>query len=100
MLNFTFTDLILIMLVALVVFGPSKMPEIGQKLGRGLMEFRKMTSEVTQSFEEERKKIKKDITEETDIIKKELNNEVGKIKNEVQKQYDSLLDDEKEQTKK
>jgi sec-independent protein translocase protein TatA len=35
------TELIVILVVALVVFGPGKLPEIGGALGRGIRDFRK-----------------------------------------------------------
>ncbi|MFP4457254.1 MAG: twin-arginine translocase TatA/TatE family subunit [Clostridia bacterium] len=36
-----FPELILILVIALVVFGPSKLPEIGESLGRSIREFKK-----------------------------------------------------------
>ncbi|PTA69554.1 Sec-independent protein translocase subunit TatA/TatB [Deinococcus arcticus] len=36
-------ELIMILLVALVVFGPRKLPELGKSLGHGLREFRRTT---------------------------------------------------------
>ena len=40
-------ELILILVVALLVFGPQKLPEIGKALGKGLREFKKASeSEV------------------------------------------------------
>ncbi len=33
--------LILVLLIALIVFGPGKLPEVGEALGRGIREFRK-----------------------------------------------------------
>lgn len=43
-------ELIVILLVALVVFGPRKLPELGKSLGHGLREFRKHTSGITEEF--------------------------------------------------
>ena len=43
-------ELIIIVLVALVVFGPRKLPELGKSLGHGLREFRKHTSGITEEF--------------------------------------------------
>ncbi|EYB67490.1 hypothetical protein DEIPH_ctg040orf0059 [Deinococcus phoenicis] len=40
-------ELIIILLVALVVFGPRKLPELGKSLGQGLREFRRSTGAVT-----------------------------------------------------
>lgn len=37
-------ELILILVIALVVFGPGKLPEVGKALGRGLQEFKKATT--------------------------------------------------------
>ena len=37
--------LIIILIIALVVFGPSKLPELGASLGKGIREFRKTTEE-------------------------------------------------------
>ncbi|SCY31465.1 twin-arginine translocase TatA/TatE family subunit [Alkaliphilus peptidifermentans] len=40
-------ELILILVLALVVFGPSKLPEIGKALGKGIKEFKAHTSNIT-----------------------------------------------------
>lgn len=40
-------DLSIIFVIALVVFGPKKLPEIGRQLGQAMREFRKMADEVT-----------------------------------------------------
>lgn len=49
--------LILILVIALVVFGPSKLPEVGKAVGSSLREFKKATSDLTSSDSEESKKI-------------------------------------------
>lgn len=45
--------LIAIAIVALVIFGPKRLPEIGRGLGKALNEFRTGTREMTESFREE-----------------------------------------------
>jgi sec-independent protein translocase protein TatA len=40
-------ELGLILVIALVVFGPGKLPELGKALGRGIQEFKNATTEVT-----------------------------------------------------
>lgn len=47
MFNIGMPELILILIIALVVFGPAKLPEIGKALGRSLQEFKRATSEAT-----------------------------------------------------
>ncbi|MCT2535053.1 twin-arginine translocase TatA/TatE family subunit [Aquibacillus koreensis] len=44
--NIGFPGLILILLVALIIFGPSKLPEIGKAVGSSLREFKKATNGI------------------------------------------------------
>ena len=41
MFGLGFPELVVILIVALVIFGPSKLPELGSGLGQGLRDFRK-----------------------------------------------------------
>lgn len=43
-------ELIAIMIVALIIFGPQKLPEIGAQLGKAIRDFRQMTNDVTGEF--------------------------------------------------
>ncbi len=55
-------ELILIFIIALLLFGPKKLPEIGKTIGKAIREFRKTTEDVKKSIEEE---IEKEDKEET-----------------------------------
>jgi sec-independent protein translocase protein TatA len=46
-------ELVLIFIVALIVFGPKKLPEIGKSLGKGLAEFKKASDDFKQSIQKE-----------------------------------------------
>jgi TatA/E family protein of Tat protein translocase len=46
-------ELIVIFVVALIVFGPKKLPELGKSLGKGLAEFRRASNELKSTIEEE-----------------------------------------------
>jgi TatA/E family protein of Tat protein translocase len=46
-------ELIVIFVIALVVFGPRKLPELGHSLGKAIAEFKRATSELQNTFEEE-----------------------------------------------
>ena len=48
--------IILVLLVAFLVFGSSRLPEIGRGMGRAISEFQKGTKEMTQNLIEEAKK--------------------------------------------
>lgn len=43
-------ELILILALALIIFGPRKLPELGRSIGQGIREFRKATTEVKKSI--------------------------------------------------
>lgn len=51
--SFGFQELLLIFIVALVIFGPRKLPEIGRTLGKALGEFRKATDDLKNTIERE-----------------------------------------------
>ncbi len=57
-------ELILILVVALVIFGPAKLPEIGKALGKSLKEFKKETSNLMGDGEVSESKKKNDQKEE------------------------------------
>jgi sec-independent protein translocase protein TatA len=46
-------ELIVIFVIALVIFGPRRLPELGRSLGRSIAEFKRASSELQQSLEEE-----------------------------------------------
>ncbi|MHB9145344.1 MAG: twin-arginine translocase TatA/TatE family subunit [Symbiobacteriia bacterium] len=56
--------MVVILVIALIVFGPSKLPELGKGLGRGIREFKKatheLTDEVSKAVKEEPAEAKKD----------------------------------------
>lgn len=62
MFNMGMTELILILVIALVVFGPGKLPEVGKALGKGIQEFRKATS--GENAREEAGKLKSEVKAE------------------------------------
>lgn len=49
-------ELILILVIVLVIFGPGKLPDIGNAIGRGVREFRKASTDLEDSIRGEPKK--------------------------------------------
>ncbi len=47
------TELMVIMVIALLIFGPRKLPELGRSLGKGLSEFKRASNDLKRSLEEE-----------------------------------------------
>ncbi len=46
-------EIIVIFVLALIVFGPHKLPEIGKSLGKALADFKKASNDLKQTWEEE-----------------------------------------------
>ena len=46
-------ELIVIMVIALIIFGPRKLPELGKSLGRSLNEFKKASTDLQNTLEQE-----------------------------------------------
>jgi len=51
--RFGTSELILVLIIALVVFGPSKLPELGKAIGRGLSEFKSHANKITEDVKED-----------------------------------------------
>jgi Tat protein translocase TatB subunit len=69
--NIGFPELLVILIIALLVFGPKKLPEVGRSIGKALREFRKTSDEIKEKIEEEIH------AEEFKDIKEEINKQVG-----------------------
>jgi sec-independent protein translocase protein TatA len=65
--NIGVPGLILILVVALVIFGPNKLPEIGKAFGKSIREFKRATEGLAEDIREE---IKEDLKEGKVDLKK------------------------------
>jgi sec-independent protein translocase protein TatA len=51
--NLGFGEMLLIGVALLIFFGPSKLPELGKALGKGIQEFKKASRELTDSVKDD-----------------------------------------------
>ncbi len=70
MWNLGFPEIVIIFIVALVIFGPRKLPELGRSLGKGLSEFKKASNELKRTWEDEVEAVKHEVEVEQDELKK------------------------------
>jgi Tat protein translocase TatB subunit len=54
-----FSEIALIVVIALVVFGPKKLPELSRTLGKALGEFRRATGDLRAAMEEEMRELER-----------------------------------------
>jgi len=56
-------ELVIILVIALIIFGPKKLPELGKSLGQAIRGFREGTTQATEEVKKELKEIEKTVTE-------------------------------------
>ena len=91
-------ELLIILVIALIVLGPKRLPEIARALGKGMREFRKATQEVKESIdlESELKEIEREVI--MDEVKTEMPQKPTKKEKSPEKQQkDSPEKHEKEE---
>jgi len=75
--NIGLPELLIILAIALLIFGPKKLPEVGKSIGRALREFRRTSDEIKEKIEEEIRA--EDFREIKEELKKDMEeNEEGK----------------------
>jgi sec-independent protein translocase protein TatB len=52
-MNLGFPEMIFLFLIALLIFGPKKLPEVGRQIGRALNEFKRASNEFKSQIESE-----------------------------------------------
>jgi len=65
-------EIIVIFVLALIVFGPRKLPELGKSLGKSLAEFKKASNELKQTWEDEVAKEKETLNSTLDDVNKSM----------------------------
>jgi TatA/E family protein of Tat protein translocase len=77
-------ELILIMVIALIIIGPSKLPDLAKAIGKGLAEFRKATQEIKENLnmEEELYDVKEGLIDTVSGINKPLDLDTEKTSTE------------------
>ena len=91
-------ELIIILVIALIVIGPKKLPDLAKALGKGMSEFKKATEEIKGSLniEEEFKEVKEDLIDSVSGLNKPSDLEHDKPPDDETPKYDDfdeMLDD-------
>lgn len=85
MFGIGYQEMMIILVVALVVFGPHRLPELAGQVGRWVREFRRMTADLTEEFEK--------TVAEADDIKRSITGEVTGMRSQVKSVSNSVKKD-------
>mgnify|MGYP001125811503 CR=1 FL=1 len=80
-------ELLMILLIALIVFGPKRLPEIGRSIGKAVRDFRQMSA----GFTSEWKELSKELEETASEVKEGVagvQSEIGELEKEIKKAGD------------
>ena len=85
-------ELIIILVIALIVIGPKKLPDLAKALGKGMSEFKKATQEIKGSLnmEEEFKEVKEDLIDSVSGLDKPFDLEHDKSPDDETPKYDDF----------
>ncbi|MFH0757743.1 MAG: twin-arginine translocase TatA/TatE family subunit [Bacteroidota bacterium] len=88
-------EVIVVLLIALLLFGSKEIPKLARTFGKGMKEFKRATEDIKREFEESTpdvmedfKDIKKTLTKGADEIKKNLTKDADQIAKGVKKTMD------------
>lgn len=76
MFGIGYQEMFIVLVVAMIVFGPSRLPELAGQVGRWVRDFRRMSSDLTGEFEK--------TFAEVDEVKKSFQRELNSIQTEVE----------------
>ena len=72
-------ELIVIFIVALVVFGPKKLPDLGKSLGHGLREFNKAKNELKATWDEQLREAETHLQSTKEVVQEPLRETIASI---------------------
>jgi TatA/E family protein of Tat protein translocase len=77
------SEIVVVLLAALLLFGADKMPEVIRGLSKGMKEFRKVTDDIKKEFEESTRDIKEEMDDVTSEVKKNAEEASSNLRNYI-----------------
>jgi len=87
------TELLFILVVALIFFGPRKLPELARQMGKGLAEFRKASDDFKRTWEREVALETARTEPENSILNEESSTNYGESQSGAQASYEPVSSD-------
>ncbi len=83
-------EIVLILIVGLLIFGPEKLPQMGRDLGKTLRSFKKATTDISVQVSKELEKEKEEINSDTKQIKQEMDEISNSTKQQIKQEVDGI----------
>ena len=77
------SEIIIIVLAVLLLFGADKMPEIFRGFSKGMREFRRVTDDIKKEFDESTREIRTDLEDVTSEVKKNAEEASSNVRNYI-----------------
>jgi Tat protein translocase TatB subunit len=78
-------EFMVILIVAFLVFGPKRIPEIARKIGKGMNEIRRASDEIKREINKEARKLENEVNVENSVLK-----DIKKTKEDIEKDIDGI----------
>lgn len=92
-LAFGGAEIVLVLVVFLILFGSSKIPELAKGIGKGMKEFKKATDDIKREIDDSTGGIAKDINESANSIKKNITDITGDITHDLNDSTENIRKD-------
>jgi len=86
------SEILVIILIALLLFGADKLPEIARGLGKGMREIKKATDDIKREFDESTRDVRKDLNDVATSLKDYVNEVKNTVDNDVRKSATEIND--------
>jgi sec-independent protein translocase protein TatA len=86
------SEILVIILIALLLFGADKLPEIAKGLGKGMREIKKATDDIKREFEESTHEVREDLKDVANTIKKDVSEVKDTVDKEVRRSANNVND--------
>jgi sec-independent protein translocase protein TatA len=86
-------EIFVIIIIALLLFGAEKLPDIAKTIGKGMRDFKRATDDIRNEIETSTSDFRKDLTDVSDSIKKDVSTYADKLKNDMTDVSDSIKSD-------
>ncbi|HEX6466700.1 MAG TPA: twin-arginine translocase TatA/TatE family subunit [Terriglobales bacterium] len=95
-MNLGFPEMIFLFILALIIFGPKRLPEIGRQIGKGLAEFKRASSEFQAQIHDEVRKLELEADLKKTIAPPSVQNTLSPLHNTVAYSPQSSIDSDPE----